>query len=140
MINPQLCDCVKEHSGPCPGVRILDTDRRQEDRTIPVFVAEGYDALFVTLAKALEQAQAGKGKERHANDQPFTEQPIFTIGKLMGLGFQGGQALKKTTEALGMVKREQYAAAEREILGAINYLAAIAIEINHRATAQMKDE
>ena len=103
-------------------------------RTIPVYVAPGYDSLFVILTRALEQAQAGKGKERHATGQPFTEQPIFKIGEMFGMGFQNGQALKKMIEAQGMIKRGDFNAAEREILGAINYLAATAIEINRRAT------
>ena len=41
---------------------------------------------------------------------------------------------------MGMLARGDYNAAEREVLGAINYLAAVAIEINHRATAQQKEE
>jgi hypothetical protein len=40
-------------------------------------------------------------------------------------------------EAQGMVSRGEYDAAEREILGAINYLAATVIEINRRATADL---
>ena len=107
---------------------------------MPVEVKPGYDALFITLAKALHQAQSGKGNERHAAGQPFTEQPIFKIGEMFGMGFQNGQALKKMIEAQGMIKRGDFNAAEREILGAINYLAAVAIEINHRATAQQKEQ
>lgn len=109
------------------------------DRTIPVYVALGYDSLFNVLTRALEQAQSGKGKERHAAGEPFTEQPIFKIGEMFGLGFQNGQALKKMVEAQGMLKRGEFNAAEREVLGAINYLAAVAIEINKRATAQIKE-
>lgn len=108
-----------------------------------VEVAEGYDHLFTTLIKALEQAQSGKGKERHANGKPFEEQPIRTIADLLGtsgMGYQTGQAIKKTVEAHGMVARGDIAAAERELLGAINYLAAAAIRINQIATAQMKDK
>ena len=113
----------------------------QEDRTIPVFVAPGYDSLFIVLTRALEQAQAGKGKERHAEEgQAFEGQPIIQIGNLIGMGFQTGQAIKKAVEAQRMVSRGQLAAAEREMLGAINYLAASCIEINKRATANMKDE
>lgn len=105
------------------------------DRTVPVFVREGYDSLFTTLCKALHQAQDGKGNERHAQtDQAFEDQPIIQIGRLVGMGFQHGQAIKKTVEAQGMLKRGEFAAAEREILGAINYLAAMAIEVNHHAT------
>ena len=109
-------------------------DRIKLDRTVPVFVREGYDSLFTTLIKALTQAQDGKGKERHAQpDTPFEQQPIIQIGRMVGMGFQNGQAIKKMVEAQGMVKRQEYAAAEREVLGAINYLAAVAIEIRKQA-------
>ncbi len=104
-----------------------------------VEVAEGYDGLFTVLAKALHQAQSGKGKERHAKDNAFEDQPILQITKRRGIGFPLGQVEKKVDEAEGMIVRGDLAAAEREILGAINYLAAVAIEINQRATAQMKD-
>jgi hypothetical protein len=107
----------------------------RQDRTVPVFVREGYDSLFTVLTKALHQAQDGKGAERHSNGLPFDQQPIIVIGQLAGMGFQTGQAIKKAVEAQGMVKRGDFAAAEREILGAVNYLAAVAIEINRRATA-----
>lgn len=112
------------------------------ERTIPVYVAEGYDSLFMTFAKALEQAQAGKGKERHAEDadgktQPFEDQDILTICKQVGLGFATGQAIKKTIESQGMMKRGQIAAAERELLGAIVYLAAGVIRLNQMEVETM---
>jgi hypothetical protein len=113
-----------------------DLARIRQDRTVPVFVREGYDSLFTVLAKALHQAQDGKGAERHSNGLPFDQQPIMVIGQLVGMGFQTGQAIKKAVEAQGMVKRGEFAAAEREILGAVNYLAAVAIEINRRATKE----
>lgn len=113
-------------------------DRIRDDRTVPVFVREGYDSLFIVLTKALHQAQDGKGKERHAAPgQPFDQQPIISIGHLVGMGFQNGQAIKKMVEAQGMVSRGEYAAAEREVLVAINYLAATVIEINRRAVANI---
>ena len=113
-------------------------DRHVHDRTMPVFVAEGYDNLFTILCKALHQAQAGKGKERHANDLPFDQQPIMAIAALTDMGFQTGQAIKKTVEAHGMVNRGQLDAAERELLGAINYLAAAVLRINKLSTDQME--
>ena len=115
-------------------------ERIRADRTMPVFVREGYDSLFTILCKALHQAQDGKGKERHAQpDTPFEDQPIIQIGRLVGMGFQNGQAIKKMVEAQGMLRRGEFNAAEREVLGAINYLAAVAIEINQISTAQMKE-
>lgn len=116
---------MKTDFRPNPGTRIY-----------PVHVMPGYETLFTILIRALAQAQAGKGKERHAEpDQAFEDQPIIQIGKMVGMGFQNGQAIKKITEAQGMLKRGDHAAAEREILGAINYLAATAIEVNNRAEA-----
>lgn len=109
------------------------------DRAMPVFVREGYDSLFTILCKALHQAQDGKGKERHDNGEAFLDQPIMGIAHLVGMGFQTGQAIKKTVEAHGMVNRGDLAAAEREILGAINYLAAAALRVNQIATDQMKE-
>lgn len=114
-------------------------DRIRQDRTVPVFVREGYDSLFVILCKALHQAQDGKGQERHANGKPFDKQPIMTITDLVGMGFQTGQAVKKTVEAHDMVNRKQYAEAERELLGAINFLAAAVLQVNQLSTAHIKE-
>lgn len=105
----------------------------REDRTVPVFVREGYDSLFTILCRALHQAQEGKGRERHANGKPFDQQPIMVIAGQVGMGFQTGQAIKKTVEAHGMVNRGDLAAAERELLGAINFLAAAVLRINRMA-------
>ena len=113
-----------------------DTDtpvRPSYDATVGVFVREGYQPLLDTLCRALQQAQDGKGKERHANGKPFLEQPIMVIGNLVGLGFHTGQAVKKTVEAHGMLNRGQHEAAHRELLGAINFLAAAAIRIEQLA-------
>ena len=89
-----------------------------------VEVADGYQPLFMVLIEALEQAQNGKGKERHANDLPFAQQPMQTIsdalGSIAGMLFQ---AAKKSAEA----QKLEYAAARRELLGAINYLAGAVI-------------
>lgn len=114
-------------------------DKIRQDRTVPVFVREGYDSLFMVLTKALHQAQDGKGRERHGNGLAFEDQPIISIGQLVGMGFQNGQAIKKMVEAQGMVSRGEYHAATREVLGAINYLAATVIEINRRAVAEFDD-
>jgi hypothetical protein len=62
-------------------------------------VAHGYERLAETLDTALYQAQSGKGKERHANDKPFMQQPIMEIGRMVGPGFALGQAIKKAQES-----------------------------------------
>jgi hypothetical protein len=87
-----------------------------------VFVKPEYSDLFEVLREALDQAQDGKGHERHASadDQPYTDQPVLTITRAVGLGFPLGQAMKKIQEC----QRMDTDAAKRELLGAINYLAA----------------
>lgn len=84
-------------------------------------VATGYERLAAVLDEALEQAQVGKGKERHATGQPFHEQPIVRIGELLGNdGFELGQAIKKLQESCRLPPDR----ARLERLGAINYIAA----------------
>lgn len=77
-----------------------------------------YQSLHDVLCDALAQAAEGKGKERHAEDgQAFEEQWIM---RLAPLSFTVGQACKKAIESLRLPPDR----AERELLGAINYLAA----------------
>jgi len=90
------------------------------DPTGVIKVPVEYDSLGEVLSAALHQAAIGKGKERHANDEPFEEQDICAITRSEGHGFTRGQAIKKIKEA----KRLDREAAIRELLGAINYLAA----------------
>ena len=88
----------------------------------------GYESLQLVLKLAYEQAAQGKGKERHAGGRVFDNQPIMTIPRTLngiaGLGGLAYQVNKKTTEAVNMAVRDQVDAAQREFLGAINYLAA----------------
>lgn len=83
-----------------------------------------YTALATALAAAYNQASVGKGKERHANGKPFDQQPIMEIGRMVGPGYQIGQAMKKGQEAMGMYARGESDRARAELLGAINYMAA----------------
>lgn len=108
--------------------------------TMPIRVHEGYDALLIALTRALHQAQEGKGVQRHGNGLPFKDQPIMAITRRRGFGFPFGQIEKKIDEAEGMIARNELNAAEAELLGAINYLAAAVLRINEIATAQMKEE
>lgn len=89
---------------------------------------DDYSGLYSVLMDALDQACNGKGRERHANDKPFEEQPMQTfsdaLGSPQGLGFQ---VMKKTAEAMGMDEPERQI---RELLGAINYAAGMIIWIN----------
>ena len=85
----------------------------------------GYEKLSYVLKRAFDQAATGKGKERHANDLPFHEQPMQQISNLLnsphGMSFQ---AIKKIQEGLNMPETER---AVRELLGAIVYTAGIII-------------
>lgn len=91
-------------------------------------IKPGYHALAAVLQMALDQAQEGKGALRHANGQPFLSQPIMEIGRMVGNGYQLGQAMKKAQEST----RLPWPAAQRELLGAINYLAAAYLDIGER--------
>lgn len=83
-----------------------------------------YEHLADALRAAYAQSAAGKGKDRHANGRPFIRQPIMEIGRMVGPGYQTGQAMKKAQEAMGMVARGETERARAELLGAIVYLAA----------------
>ena len=102
--------------------------------------SEDYAALRRVLDLAHEQSSSGKGKDRHANGKPFLRQPIMEIGRMVGIGYQLGQAMKKAQEAGGMASRGQIAAAQAELLGAINYLAAAHIQLGEIADVPMSDE
>lgn len=94
-----------------------------------------YDALASVLREAHAQAANGKGSERHANGQPFSDQPIMEIPRLLGGSPEGHlyQIMKKSQETNGMVKRGEKEAAIRELLGVINYAAAAVLTIREAA-------
>ena len=87
-------------------------------------VYPGYQPLANVLQAALDQAQAGKGSQRHANGRPFLEQPIITDGRACGLAGPAFQARKKILEALNCPDEER---AVQDLLGAIVYTAAMVI-------------
>lgn len=90
----------------------------------------GYWPLEQVLLAAYAQAADGKGAERHALGDGFLDQPIITIGQMLkSADGEAYQAIKKLREGLQMAKRGEYDAAIREFLGAINYVAAVAILI-----------
>lgn len=93
-----------------------------------------YQSLRNVLEAAYKQASEGKGKDRHAQDLPFQEQPMHTISNL--LGTHDGllyQAIKKCQES----KRMEFDPAIAELLGAINYIAGAVIQLQQR---QAKEE
>lgn len=98
-------------------------------------VLSGYEALGAILALALDQAQNGKGNERHqVGGASFTEQPICELTRFYGLAYPFGQAAKKTHE-VGQLKSTK--AKQAEILGAINYLAAAYIVVSEDSNHNM---
>ena len=103
-----------------------EEDWLDPDNWHSVNVAHGYFPLFSVLNDALNEAQVGKGEERHGNGLSFTEQPALSITRAVGLGFPLGQAMKKIQES----QRMDTDAAKRELLGAINYLAAAVLFLN----------
>lgn len=99
-------------------------------------IAPGYETLAEVLDAALEQAQAGKGKERHASDgEAFGDQQIVQLGEWMGsTHFEIGQAAKKAIESTRLPPDR----AEAELLGAINYLAAAVIVLRRQRARDVK--
>ena len=93
--------------------------------------AKGYEPLADVLSRALEQAQSGKGEERHGNGMPFSDQQIMNEQRQQrGTGFAVGQARKKALESMGL----KVDPAVRELLGAINYIAAAVIYLEEGDT------
>jgi hypothetical protein len=90
---------------------------------------DNYRDLKKVLDLAYSQASEGKGRERHANNEPFTEQLIFQIEKWVK-SFQLGQAIKKIVESQRLPKDR----AQAELLGAINYICAHFIQLEPKQT------
>jgi len=85
---------------------------------------DDYYELENTLDDAYAQAASGKGKERHANDNPYEDQVICQVQRLLkGHPFGGHayQVIKKTIEAGRLYNLGRKDEAYDEILGAINY-------------------
>lgn len=84
---------------------------------------DDYLPLLRTFLGALEQAAYGKGRERHANDLPFIEQPILTMAHMLdsdaGLA---QQVIKKTVEARSLPTKQ---ARVNELRGTLVYAAAM---------------
>lgn len=89
-------------------------------RSVSVKVEPGYESLLTVLVEALNDAQYGKGKERHADNKPFIEQDICQLGREEGLGFPRGQARKKLKESRRLTGEHRI----KEELGAINFICA----------------
>lgn len=87
-------------------------------------IEDDYFELENTLDDAYAQAATGKGKERHAADNPYEDQVICQVQRLLkGHPFGGHayQVIKKTIEAGRLYNLGRKDEAYDEILGAINY-------------------
>lgn len=93
------------------------------------FSAPGYEDLAAVLHRAFNQAAHGKGKERHANGEPFSRQVIQDMARRFGVGSLLGQAFKKSEES----QRLPTDRAVNELLGSIVYLAAAVIALEAKA-------
>jgi hypothetical protein len=85
------------------------------------------------LCEALNQAQYGKGAERHnlGSDVPFDRQRMQTVSELVGSpDGMVYQAVKKITEGMKLPTIDRQVA---ELLGAINYIAGIVLFLRKRA-------
>ena len=98
--------------------------RERLDAIDIIFPNPKYASLTSVLVRAYEQAASGKGAERHANGEPFEQQPICAINRLHG-SIDGAlfQVAKKAHESRRLPRDR----AVSELLGAINYLAACVI-------------
>ena len=100
---------------------LQDEDELQREEDEAFIESTPYFELARVLGLALQQASKGKGAERHARGQRFENQPMMEISRMLNGSPIGCmyQAIKKTQEA----SRMDVDAAQRELLGAINYLA-----------------
>lgn len=111
------------------------TDEDAEQIKVEVDKEEqAYDDLRRVLYEAYVQSSGGKGKERHANGKTFDRQPILEISRMVGHGFALGQAMKKASEAAGMVSRGENDRAVQECLGVIVYAAAAVLLLREQKT------
>jgi hypothetical protein len=105
--------------------------RLDADGNTPAYAlqADGYELLADVLQRAFHQAAFGKGKERHANDEPFHEQVMQTGADRFGVGALLFQAFKKSEES----QRLPVDRAVNELLGSIVYLAGAVIKLERDA-------
>jgi hypothetical protein len=96
-------------------------------------IEAGYGKLYDVLVMALEQAQHGKGLERHADGKPFPEQTICEVCREEGHGFTRGQIRKKIKEVKKLATPE---AQIRELLSIIVYAAADIIVVEEESMNQ----
>lgn len=124
-VNPQL-------AAYCQSADLHDPSGSGES-DFAVKVRKGYAGLHGILVEALDQAQSGKGAERHnlGGDIPFEEQRMQTISELIGsVDGMAYQACKKITEGVNLPTLDRQV---RELLGAINYIAGMIVYLRGQA-------
>jgi ribosomal protein L40E len=102
-------------------------------------LVENYGGLKRVLADAMLQAKSGKGKERHADEEPFENQKICVINRWLKDSRVAGplfQAVKKTIESSRLPGER----AIDELRGAINYLAAAIILLEEQLPSKPDPE
>ena len=121
--------------GPEEAEVVVLSPKEWEDNTLQPAAdnawGDNYKSLQDVLARAHDQAAAGKGAERHANNLPFEQQPILAETRAVGIGFVAGQARKKILEAT-RCWQDHPERAVADLLGAINYIAAEIIYIEEQ--------
>jgi len=98
-------------------------------RNAVVEVHQDYEQVLRVLELALQQTQSGKGKERHASDNPFLEQEIMNGARCCGLGAMVFQVRKKALEAARLAQRGEFQKAKIDVLGSIIYDVALYLRI-----------
>lgn len=101
-----------------------------DEAPVPLPNDRRYTVLADVLDRALDQAAAGKGNERHASGKAFEDQPMQTISHLLGTpDGMAFQAIKKLREGLHLPTTDRQVA---EMLGAIVYIAGIIVYLEGR--------
>lgn len=130
------CDKNGETRGAAPSltsarIELSKWDNRNPNQT-RLIAEPGYERLAMVLKAAHDQAAYGKGKERHANDQPFHQQRMQGLSELVdsphGMSYQ---ACKKIVEGLQMPELERQV---KELLGAIVYTAGIIVFLQRKTS------
>ena len=60
----------------------------------------GYEALAAVLQRAYDQASKGKGKDRHASGEPFTEQVIMLGARKHGIKYAITDTANSSTSSM----------------------------------------
>ncbi len=122
-------DTVAMDSDSADGLASIIPCGSSDDSSFAITMDEpGYYSLAEVLNRAFLQAAKGKGKDRHAQGEPFDQQVMQQGADRFGVGSLLFQAFKKSEES----QRLPFGPAIAELLGAINYLAGavVAMERN----------